>query len=153
MDKSTKRKIFLTLLISILLSVLLFISSLTQNAYFIKDGEESVGSFGLIAFLLGFFGLSSGAGISWLANPCFFISFLQLKKENFKKAKIFSFISVLFGLSFMFFDEIIANEGGGKAKITGYDLGYWLWLSSLIIYFLGLLFVDIILKPETKNNL
>lgn len=152
MDKSTERKIFLTLLISILLSVLLFISSLTQNAYFIKDGEDSVGSFGLVALLLGFFGLSSSAGFAWLANPCFFISFLQLKKENFKKAKIFSLISVLFALSFMFFDEVIANEGGGQEEITGYDLGYWLWLSSLIIYFLGLLFADIIIKSEAKKK-
>ena len=139
MEKTTQRKIYLTLLTTISLTVLLFVLSLTQNAYYINDGEESVGSLGLIALLLGFFGISGGSGIAWLANPCLFMSFIHLKRDNLKKAKVFSFISVIFGFSFLFFDNVIANEGGTITEITSYGIGYWLWLSSLISNFLGII--------------
>lgn len=145
MNKITERKIFLTLSISISLSCLLFLSSLTQNAYYINSEQKSVASY--FALLLGIFALK-GAGIAWLANPCLCMSFIHLKRTNLKKAKIFSVISVLFGLSFMLFDKVIANEAGGKAEITAYDLGYWLWLSSLIINLIGILVTDIFVKKD-----
>jgi hypothetical protein len=153
MDKTTHKKIYLTLLTTISLTVLLFVLSLTQNAYYINDGEESIGALGLIALLLGFFGISSGSGIAWFANPCLFMSFIHLKRDNLRKAKIFSFISVIFGLSFLFFDNVISNEGGTTAEITSYGIGYWLWLSSLICNFLGILNTERLIKTTANSGL
>lgn len=151
MDKTTDQKIFLTLFISLGLTIVLFIASLTQNAYYINDGVDSVGSYGFMALLFGFFGLG-GAGISWLANPILVLSLIHLKRNNLRKAQIFGGIALLFGLSFLFFDEIIANEGGGKAPITSYGLGYWLWLSSLIANFVGLVLIGLFSKDTDNSN-
>lgn len=37
----------------------------------------------------------------------------------------------------MFFDEIMKNEAGHYGQITGYALGYWLWVSSSLLYLLA----------------
>lgn len=142
MNRTVERKIHLTLITSIPLTFLLFIMSLFLNAYYINDGENSVGSLGIIALLLGLFGMN----ISWLANPCLIMSLIHLKRENLRKAFIFSLVSVLLGLSFLLYDKIIANEGGGKTEITSYGLGYWFWLSSLIINFIGISITNRLIK-------
>ena len=153
MDKIIQRKVYLTLLIAMSITVLSFLLSLTQNAYYINDEEESIGSLGLIALLLGFFGISGGSGIAWFANPCLFMSFIHLKRDNLRKAKIFSFISVILGLSFLFFDKVISNEGGAKSEITSYGIGYWLWLSSLTSNFLGIIIAEKLIKSTAKSSL
>ncbi|WP_395655364.1 hypothetical protein [Flavobacterium sp.] len=135
-------------ILTISLSVLMFLASLTQNAYYLGEHEESVGSFGLIAFLLGWMGVF-GAGISWLANPFLIISWGILTFGNLKKSLILSVLALLFSLSFMLFNDIIANEGGGHKVITSYDIGYYLWVSSCGINLLG----NLILYKNYKNSL
>ena len=134
MNEIVDKKIYQSLLISVSLTLILFISSLFFTVHYIDDCDDSIGGLGLMALLLGVFGMN----ISWLANPCLLLSLIHLKRDNIKKALIFSLLSVAFGFSFLFYDEIIANEGGTKKEITGYGLGYWLWLSSLIINCIGI---------------
>ncbi|MEO1051405.1 MAG: hypothetical protein AAFX87_12320 [Bacteroidota bacterium] len=50
---------------------------------------------------------------------------------------ILCLLSTLIALSFMLFDEIIDDEAGHYRKITGYELGYWLWISSNAVMLLG----------------
>ncbi|CAM1347999.1 hypothetical protein [Tenacibaculum crassostreae] len=128
-DRKLKR-----LVVSI--SLILFLISLTQNSYFITGMKESVGSFGLIALLFGWMGIF-GAGISWIANPLLLISWRILFTEKWKLSFILSFSALFFSLIFLLFNEIIANEGGSKSSIIAYDTGYWLWLSSCGINFIG----------------
>ena len=134
MNEIIGKKIYQSLLISVSLTLILFISSLFFTVHYIDNCDESIGGLGLMALLLGVFGMN----VSWLANPCLVMSLIHLRRENVKKAFIFSLLSVVFGLSFLFYDEIIANEGGTKVEITGYGLGYWLWLSSLIVNCIGI---------------
>ncbi len=122
------------------ISSILLLLSLTQNAYYIAGMEESIGSFGLIAFLIGWMGLS-GAGISWLANPILITSWFILIFGKPKLSRILSVFALLFSLSFLLFTEIVANEGGGKKEIIAYDSGYWLWLSSCGLNLIGNLIV------------
>ena len=134
-------------ILTISLSILMLLASLTQNTYYLGDHEESVGSFGLIAFLLGWMGVF-GAGISWLANPFLILSWGLLIFGKLKKSLISSVLALLFSLSFMLFSDIIANEGGGHKDITAYDIGYYLWVSSCGINFLG----NLILNLNYKNS-
>ena len=102
--------------------------------------KESVGSFGLIALLFGWMNIF-GVGISWTANPLLLISWRILFIGKWKLSFIFSLLALLFSLIFLLFNEIIANEGGSKSKIIAYDMGYWLWLSSCGINFIGNLII------------
>ena len=113
--------------------------SLTQNAYFTTGMNESVGSFGLVAFLFGWMGLS-GAGVSWLANPLLIISWILLFR-NSKVSLILSGLALFFAFSFLGFKEVIVNEGGGKSEIIAYGNGYWLWLSSCGLNLMGNLII------------
>jgi len=137
---TTKKYLPLKIVIISISFVLLFLS-LTQNAYYVTGMEESVGSFGLIAFLLGWLDIFE-AGITWLANPLLIISWIILLFGKSKFSLILSLLAILFSFSFLFFKNIILNEGTLQhGEIIAYGNGYWLWLSSCGINFLGNLIV------------
>lgn len=145
MSKKKSEKLHQTLLATIILTFLLFTTSLFLNAYYTNESKDSEGSLGIFALLFGFFSMN----VSWYANPCLFISLLQLKRGNLKKALIFSILSVILGFSFLFYKTIIVNEGGGKSDIIAYGLGYWFWLSSIIINFLGITLTNMIVRDNS----
>lgn len=121
---------------TVAISFILLAISLTKNAYYIEGMRESVGSFGLIAFLLGWMDFS-GPLLVWLANPLLFLSWVFLFSKRAKRALIPGILAVIFSMSFLFFENIVANEGGGKSQIISYDIGYWIWISSFITNLLG----------------
>ena len=84
------RQIKTVKILTITLSSLLLLASLTQNCYYLGEREESIGSLGLIAYLFGWMDLF-GAGISWLANPFLFISWVTLIAGKIKKSVITSY--------------------------------------------------------------
>ena len=125
-DKKLKKYIFIA-------SISLFIISLTQKCYCTTSecGDS------IMAFLLGWAALlSGGAGISWLANPLLFASWIMLRK-NLKLSMFLSVAAALLSLSFLLFDTVIANEAGQKHQIIAYKLGYWLWMGSNLVMLLG----------------
>lgn len=122
--------------LTICISGILFMFSLLQNAYYIQGMKESIGSFGFIAFLLGWMDLS-GAGICWLANPLLVLSWVLMIKSRNKIALACSALAVVFSLFFLSYENIIANEGGANSPIIAYDYGYWFWISSCISNFIG----------------
>ena len=137
----TNKKYLPLKIVIISISFVLLFLSLTQNAYYVTGMEESVGSFGLIAFLLGWLDIFE-AGITWLANPLLIISWIILLFGKSKFSLILSLLAILFSFSFLFFKNIILNEGTLQhGEIIAYVNGYWLWLSSCGINFLGNLIV------------
>jgi hypothetical protein len=145
MLKKESKKIHLTLLATIILTLLLFSASLFLDSYYTIENKDSVGSLGIFSLLFGFFSMN----ISWYANPSLLISLLQLKRGNYKKALTYSSLSVLLALSFLLNERIIVNEGGGKSEIIAYGLGYWFWLSSLVINFIGIALTTIIIRNNS----
>lgn len=137
--------IYRTLLASISLTLVLFTASLFLNTFYTIENTDSVGALGIFALLFGFFSMN----ISWYANPCLLISLLQLKRGKYKKAFIYSSLSVLLGLSFLFYTTIMVNEGGRKSEIVAYGIGYWFWLSSLVINFIGIALTIKIIRDQS----
>ncbi|TCI90614.1 hypothetical protein [Tenacibaculum sp. M341] len=138
--------------IFIAICLIFFIISLTQNTYFVGEEKiDSVGSNGLIALLFGWMFMFDLKVIPWLANPLILISLICILKNRIKRAKIFGLIALLCGLSFLLFDNIIVNEGGTEKPITGYDIGYFLWIMSLSTNFLGIMISDY-LNPNNCNE-
>jgi hypothetical protein len=133
--------------ITIIISSVLFVISLTQKAYCTTSqcGDS------IMAFLLGWFALfSGGAGISWIANPLLFISWVTMKK-NVKKTVLLSAIATLFALSFLLFSTITSSESGHSQQIIAWKAGYWIWLSSCATTFTGC--VIILLKEKRPINI
>jgi len=117
-------------------SIILFGLSLSQKCFCTEDncGQDWEGMALLISGCFGIF--SCAAWFSWLANPALLISWLCFKKKT-TYSTIINIIALLIGISFLFFREIITNEGGGVSKITSYEIGYWIWISSILLLLIG----------------
>lgn len=114
------------------LSIGLLIIALTQKCYC----TTSLCGDSIAVFIFGLFGIFfAGAALCWLANPLLILSWILIK--NNKLSLILSLISTLIAISFLLFDEIIDDEAGHYRKIVGYELGYWLWVSSNCVMLFG----------------
>jgi len=132
-------------IIALIISILLLLLALTRECYLV-EGKTSIGSFGLISFLLGWLNISL-SGISWLANPLLILSYIFLFK-NEKWAIGFSLLALGFSLSFLFVNNILVNEAGHTGKITGYLSGYWFWVASIGVIFIS----SLVLTFMPKNS-
>ena len=137
-------------IVALIISVLLFVMSLTQPAFYIdrSDPDGWSNSFGLL--FIGWFGALSGSGaaMSWLANPFIIISWFVLFKRT-RLALVLSFLATLFSLLFLFFHTVISGEDGAYSVISARKAGYWLWLSSITIFFFISFIIDFFeRKPE-----
>lgn len=123
------------------LSLLLLLLSLFQNAVIVNYAEKiridaSIDYFfaGGIAFIGG--GLFEE--IIWLANPLSLFAIVYFWKNN-DKAVSLSLLASALAISFSFWNEILGAESGAKAKIISLELGYYLWLSSILVLTIGIL--------------
>lgn len=114
-----------------LASGVVFAFSLSQTCYY--TGKE--GSIGFLVLIFGWMGfaMGSGAAISWFANPLLALS-IYIARKNQKLALFSSIGSFLLSFSFLLFDSVVANEGGGSQTITSVGIGYWAWLASHLIW-------------------
>lgn len=125
-DKKLKNFLLLT-------SILLFLFSLTQKCYC----TTSTCSDSIIVFILGWAAIfTSGAGLVWFANPLLIFSWFMLKR-NLKTSMFVSVFASLISLSFLLFETIIDNEGGGHNSIISYKSGYWTWVASSMVMMVG----------------
>jgi len=128
-------------IITIVLSLLLFGISLTQNAI-VKNYNDEISSVSSLEFF--FMGSTAFIGgglleqIIWLANPLSLFAIIYLLKDN-RKTIILSLIASVLAISFSFWSEILGAESGSMAKIVSLELGYYLWLSSILILTTGVL--------------
>ena len=136
-EDKTNKKLRLGL---ILISLTIFVFSLTQDAFIYDDfdGQKTHSSFALL--LMGGLAILGGGLFEWLiwvANPIYIgaiIMFLNKKKVGMK----LSILATLIGFSFLSWSEILAAENGRTATIYSLELGYWSWISSMTILNLGM---------------
>lgn len=138
MSKKTKTALILS-------SIIVFLISLFNNCYVANQTEDTIGSFGLAAFLFGWMNVSKSF-IVWCANPFFILTIILLFVRRIA-AVVTASVAFALAVSFQFFDEVLINEGGTVAKITSFSIGYWLWLTSI-----GLLLLTAILNLKTADS-
>jgi hypothetical protein len=117
----------------IVISICVLICSFTQHSYCTTNGCRDsffIYIFGAIGFVY------SWAGLTWLANPLLFISWVTFDRYR-KMSLITSLLATVIALSFMLCNKIIDNEGGYFSAIVSYRPGYWLWVSSSLVMLLG----------------
>jgi hypothetical protein len=119
-------------------SALLFLASLTQNAYHLAGDNPEAWSASWGLLLIGWMGIYFGV-FAWLANPLLVLSWMLCVRGKHGAALIVSTAAVLFALSFLLHRTIVADEAPTYKAVTGYGLGYWLWLASMLIMAAGAL--------------
>lgn len=126
---------FRTVLVAV--SGIVFLASLTQDGFYIDraDADAWANCFGLL--LVGWLGMFDGV-FAWLANPMLVLAWAAIWFPRLRFASLIgALIALLFALSFLLHHDIMANEAGGRAAITGYGWGYWLWIGSMLVMACG----------------
>ncbi len=122
----------------LLFSGVLFLASLTQPAFYLDQENYDAWADSKSLVLLGWMGMLTGGwenGV-WWANPLYFLSLVLLATSK-REATLTSTAAALLALLFSTFDTIVANENGGRVKVSSLELGYWLWLTSLLVLAIG----------------
>jgi hypothetical protein len=112
----------------IIISLLLLLLSFTQPAYCIDHSDDPWAN-SFLVFIIGWLGICIGPAVSWLANPLLILTYFLFAAKP-KYAFITGILSFAAALSFLCFSNIMCDEAGHFAKITGYGSGYWLWVCS-----------------------
>lgn len=136
---------------TIIISLILLGISLTQPAFYI-DNEENPAAWAE-SYMLFFFGWTFplGGGITgflfWCANPIYLLAIIQIiRKKNL--GLVLSIIASIIAFSFSLMDEITASSSGSLSKITSLELGYKLWLTSIITLSIGTFIITLINKKK-----
>lgn len=119
------------------LSVGLFVACLLFNAFDVgyPSSERSVG-LGFQALLFGWWGVFEGIP-AWLANPVLVLAWFVALRQMHKFSLQLSLIALALMLSFLAVTEVDAGASGRAASVTGYGLGYWLWVGSALAQAVG----------------
>ncbi len=133
----------------ILISLSVYFISLTQNAVTYKD-FEGIKSLPSVELLMAGSMVILGGGllewIIWLANPLYFASIVFFIQNN-NSSKIYVNLASILSILFLFWTKILISESGSEGQILHKDLGYWLWLLSILILNIGIQFL---IKPGKK---
>ncbi|MDH6254033.1 hypothetical protein M2347_003760 [Chryseobacterium sp. H1D6B] len=130
------------------LSIILFLISLFQPAFFIDKKNADAYSNSLFLFCFGWMSFLGGAFIPfiiWLANPLYLVSIILIYK-NFKIGIITLTMSVILSVAFANLDTILSSESGAVSKITELGAGFYLWMASFIVLLICSIFKAI--KPN-----
>ncbi len=126
-------------IVTVSLSAIVFIISLTQYAVTINhDIIESVSSWQYLTIgSVALFGGGTLEWLIWLANPLYVISIILFIK-HYRLSMITAFLASFLAVLFLTWEEILIDEKGTSAKIIHFGLGYYLWVSSILILTTGI---------------
>jgi hypothetical protein len=128
------------------ISLCIFLLALTQNGYYLDHVPRDAWAPGWGEFAFGWLSLFSGT-IAWLGNPLLIASWITLYRNRVKASAILALLALAVMLSFLLNKKIIFNEAGSESRISGYGLGYWLWVTSALVVVLGTCFI-----PKAPNK-
>ena len=125
--------------LTVTLSAILFIISLTQYVVTMDyDITESVSSWQYLTIgSVAIFGGSVFEWLIWIANPLYIFSIILFIK-NYKLSMITAFLASFLAVIFSTWEEIRVDEKGFTAKIIHFELGYYLWVSSILVLTSGI---------------
>lgn len=111
----------------------LFILSLFFNCFCTDKGCRP----SIDALVLGWAEMFEGI-FSWLANPLLIVSWV-LFGMNKRGGMILALMASLISLSFLFCHTIMEDEAGNTGTIQNLSTGYWLWVASCFVTYVGAL--------------
>lgn len=128
------KKIYITTLI---ISIASFISSLFFNAFSSTSGTTDSFTALLMGWILSF---QSTANLAWFANLVLVCSWVMIVINN-KIAVIVASLGLIIGLLPALSRNMAVDESGTLRGIISLDVGYWLWITSMVVILVGSLIV------------
>jgi len=109
--------------VALMLSVILFAASLTQEAFCVSGICSDWRGWSILLF-------GAVGHTSWFANPVLGASWIATLYSRRLPALILALAALALAGSFLFETAVITNEAGMSNPVTGLREGYWLWLAS-----------------------
>ena len=132
--------------IGLVLSVLLFIACLFNDAYGFKSNGTVKGTPAYFVLLVGWYGVLVGGNLGWLANPALLGGWLGFVAGKRTLGAASTLLALALMLRFLVDPTVMLNENADQRTFDVYGLGYWLWLASaatlLLAYALAALPTD-----------
>jgi hypothetical protein len=117
-------------------SAVLYAACLPFDAFCRRGSCSGSSGFGIL--LTGALGIGlTPANTTWVANPILFAAWLATHRNWKTLGVLLSFVALMVGLSFMHYSTVVTDESGSPLAITGYRIGYWLWLASMAASCIG----------------
>ena len=133
----------------------LFTASLLLPAFCTERGQPIHGA---AIILFGWLGMPlGGANLTWFANPLLAVAWITFKYP--KVSFWFSIFAVIVSASFLLFTQVAVDTAGEGRVIAHLYLGYWLWLSSMVVMLAGngiqmiVLYNKLNTQQENEENL
>lgn len=110
-------------------SVGLFAIAMTQDAYYIDAEDPAAWASSWILLTAGWVGIFDGV-FAWLANPLIAMAWGFYLARKHRAGAWSAAAATILALSFLMHAQIISSSAPTYSTITGYGLGYWLWIAS-----------------------
>lgn len=140
--------------VALFLSVALYIACLFEDGFVCCSSPSQGGTCGMSGIAALIWGAISfptafqyPAMVAWFANPILSYAWTCFLLGARTGAIVLALLAFALASSFMF----VKTVPGGTAQpseITGVALGYWLWLASIVMTFLGAL----LLRPKRQQG-
>ena len=131
----------------LIVAVVVYLVSMPLDIFCIDGKCSDWQGWGALAF--GWLVLAGAdANMAWLANPMLLVAWISILLDRRLVALGFALGALVIGLSFLTFETVVTNEGGVASAITGYRLGYWVWLASMAVTVLSALMI----RPEQARQ-
>ncbi len=123
----------------LLIGILLFLSAMPMETFCIPGSCSEWRGYALL--LMGYLDLYAHprAGYVWLANPALLMAWWTMSKGRKNVAMGLAFAALVLSASFLGVPDVLVDEQRPPQSVVGYGLGYWLWLASCAVTFLGAL--------------
>lgn len=120
----------------LLLSIVAFVVCLPFSAYTVSGNGYVKASASAEILAGGWLGIFTGM-FEWFANPFLWASWRYQWKSGYRSGLVCSGISLALALGFLVRSRIIVNEAGHYGDIVSKDIGYWVWIVSILLSLLG----------------
>ena len=117
----------------VMASWLLFGTSLCLPALELSNGSPY---WGISLLFIGWLGLTAGS-LAWLANPLLGLANYKLLQHRVRPACFISLLAGSVAGTTTFLSSVLLDGTGTMATVTGFGLGFYLWIGSCFVTALG----------------
>lgn len=115
------------------ISKLLFMMSLPVYVFDSQPFREWPTT-GYVALAFGLFAVPGS--LAWLANPMLLLTWRFMRRRGSWAALFCAIGATLLALSFLVWQKV-PHPSGAHAEVTGYRIGFWLWVTAMITALIG----------------
>jgi hypothetical protein len=109
------------------ISLGLFAISLLCDGFYVDGPSPRAWSLGFGELIVGWYAALEGV-YAWLANPLLLVAWITFRSKSPAVSSICTVAALWAMGSFLSVHRIEVSEAGNSARITGYGVGYWIWI-------------------------